>query len=122
MVPQAPPMSTELRTFLERLEREIRPERVILFGSRGRGDNRIDSDYDMPIVARAFHHVPWAERAGLVMRLWELPPDLEAICLTPEEHRRRAGDLTVVGVATRDGAVVCPWGRGRIPHLFKEAK
>ncbi len=108
MVPQAPPMSPELQTFLERLERELRPERVILFGSRARGDHRATSDYDMLIVAKVFQSVPWAERAGRVMRFWDLPVDLEAICLTPEEYRRRVDDLTVVGVAAREGAVVYP--------------
>jgi predicted nucleotidyltransferase len=107
-VPQAPKVSPALSAFLGRLERELRPERVILFGSRARGDHRGTSDYDMLIVAKAFRSVPWAERAGMVMRLWDLPLDLEAICLTPEEFRRRAGDLTVVGVAAREGAVVYP--------------
>ena len=84
------------------------PERVILFGSRARGDHCATSDYDMLIVADAFRGVPWAERAGRVMLLWDLPLDLEAICLTPEEFARRSGDLTVVGVAAREGAVVYP--------------
>jgi hypothetical protein len=42
------------------------------------------------------------------MLLWDLPLDLEAICLTPEEYEGRADDLTVVGVAAREGAVVYP--------------
>jgi hypothetical protein len=62
----------------------------------------------MLIVAGAFRSVPWAERAGVVMLLWDLPLDLEVICLTPEEFERRADDLTVVGVAAREGAVVYP--------------
>jgi predicted nucleotidyltransferase len=101
-------VSPELRAFIDQLERELRPERVILFGSRARGDHRDTSDYDILIVSRAFRSVPWAERAGLVMRLWELPLDLETICLTPEEFRRRSCDLTVVGIAAREGAVVYP--------------
>lgn len=101
-------MNEELRDFLQRLERKLAPERVILFGSRARGDHAATSDYDMLIVSDAFRDVPWAERAGRVMLLWDLPLDLEAICLTPEEFERRSGDLTVVGVAAREGAVVYP--------------
>lgn len=118
MVPQANPMSPELHAFLERLERELRPERVFLFGSRARGDHRTTSDYDMLIIAGTFRHVPWAERAGLVMRLWELPLDLEAICLTPEEYSRRADDLTIVGEAVREGLMVYPWGSGQTSDML----
>ena len=107
-MPRSPEVSEELRGFIRRLERELSPELVILFGSRARGDHSGTSDYDMLIVAGAFRDVPWAERAGRVMLLWDLPLDLEAICLTPEEYERRADDLTVVGVASREGAVVYP--------------
>jgi predicted nucleotidyltransferase len=101
-------MTPGLESFLARLGRELGPERVILFGSRARGDHDGSSDYDVLIVAEAFRGVPWVERAGRVMLLWDLPSDLEVICLTPEEFGSREHDITIVGVAAREGVVVYP--------------
>ncbi len=101
-------MTPQFRRFLARLRQGLSPERVILFGSRGRGDNRAGSDYDLLIVSDRFRGVPWIDRAPLVIRLWDLPLDLEAICLTPEEYRRRRRELSVIGEAVREGVVLLP--------------
>ncbi|MCC7106625.1 MAG: nucleotidyltransferase domain-containing protein [Chloroflexi bacterium] len=39
-----------LREAVERLVKELRPERIYLFGSRARGDWREDSDYDVMVL------------------------------------------------------------------------
>ena len=108
MVSKPPPVSSAFRDFLARLGRHIQPERVILFGSRARGDYRGTSDYDLLIVAKRFRGVPWVRRAPLVIRLWDLPLDLEPICLTPEEFRRRSKELSIVGEAVREGVTMYP--------------
>lgn len=101
-------LSPEFRRFLSRLGRELKPERVVLFGSRARGEQRETSDYDLLIVAKRFRGVPWIERAPLVIRLWDMPLDVEPICLTPGEFRRRSEELSIVGEAVREGIVVYP--------------
>ena len=45
-----PPTET-LEMITERIVKQFRPRRVILFGSRARGGARSDSDYDLLIVA-----------------------------------------------------------------------
>jgi len=102
-------MNRVFNAFLVRLERSIRPERVILFGSRApgtRAKHRRTSDYDLLIVAKRFRGVPWIRRASLVIRLWDIPVDLEPICLTPEEFERRAKELSIIGEAVKHGVVV----------------
>ena len=101
-------MSRPFRRFLGRLVRDLRPERVVLYGSRARGTLRRTSDYDILIVAKRFRSVPWVERAALAMRFWDLPVDLEPICLTPEEFRKRSMEISIVGVAAREGIVAFP--------------
>ncbi len=106
MVPKSSSLTPQFRRFLARLRRDLEPERVILFGSRARGDNRADSDYDLLIVSARFRGLPWIERAPLVIRLWDLPLDVEPICLTPEEYRRRRRELSIIGEAVREGVVL----------------
>src|SRR5207249_10633064 len=76
-------MRPEFRRFLGRLQRELHPQVVVLFGSRARGDPRPDSDYDLLVISNRFRRVPWVQRAALVTILWDLPLDVDAICLTP---------------------------------------
>ena len=47
---QTTPEDAGLTEILRRLVAAYRPERVYLFGSRGRGDPSADSDYDLLIV------------------------------------------------------------------------
>ena len=59
MASKKPRMNAALRRFIQRLVDELRPERVILFGSRARGDDKETSDYDMLIIADYFSDIPW---------------------------------------------------------------
>lgn len=102
-MPPPPPLTPPLRRFVHRLRRELRAERILLFGSRARGDHREGSDFDLLIVSPRFRSVRWVDRAPKVLRLWELPDDLDAICLTPGEFRRRKGEISIIGEAAREG-------------------
>ncbi len=106
MVSNTSSMTPEFRRFLKRLKKELRPTRVLLFGSRARGEHRRDSDYDLVVVSRKFLRVRWIWRAPMVFRLWDLPLDLDAICLTPSEFRLRSKELSIVGIAAREGVVL----------------
>jgi len=106
MVSKSASMSRAFRQFLARLERSLEPERVLLFGSRARGDHRETSDFDLLVVSKKFRGVPWVKRAPMVVRLWEIPLDIEPICLTPEELKKRSNELSVVGEAVRSGVEV----------------
>ena len=99
-------MRPEFRRFLGRLQRALHPQVVILFGSRARGDHRPDSDYDLLVVSNRFRGVRWVQRAALVTVLWDLPLDVEPICLTPAEFRRRRNEISIIGEAVREGVAV----------------
>ena len=43
-------MQTEIESITQHLVAALHPTRIYLFGSRARGDNKIDSDYDIYIV------------------------------------------------------------------------
>jgi predicted nucleotidyltransferase len=102
---------TELRRALEFIVERVDPRRVILFGSRARGDARHDSDYDLLIVEDDSPQL----RATRGARLGQLYVDLVGTDV-PEvdlllhgaadyEHLR-TGRNNVVARAEREGLVV----------------
>ena len=54
LLPEVDPVLKRFRTALQDIYGE-RIERVVLFGSRARGDAQADSDYDVAVFLRALH-------------------------------------------------------------------
>ncbi|MFQ5839035.1 MAG: nucleotidyltransferase domain-containing protein [Thermoplasmata archaeon] len=101
-------VEASLRRLLRRLEEAIHPSRIILFGSRARGDNLIQSDVDLVIVSKAFEGVGWRERILKVLELWDGDVPLEPLCYTPEEFESRSQEISIVREAVRGGVVLLP--------------
>lgn len=102
------PAGSALLARFARLVRDRYGGRLYLFGSRSRGDNRPDSDYDLVAVADAFGEQPRFGRAPDQRDLWRVaggtgvPLDLH--CLTRAEFREEtAGGLGAIGYARRQG-------------------
>ena len=100
-----------LQRFADRLWRDIRAERVLLFGSRARGSPRADSDYDVIVVSPHFAGVDrWHRGLGL-RRLWREegghgPMDL--ICLTPSEFAHAQKRITLVASVLSEAIDLLP--------------
>ncbi len=43
-------MDTQLKEIIEKIAAFIKPKKIFLFGSRARGDARLDSDYDLAVI------------------------------------------------------------------------
>jgi uncharacterized protein (DUF433 family)/predicted nucleotidyltransferase len=98
----APP----IEEITDRIVAEFAPERVILFGSRARGDARADSDVDLFVEMAT--NLPPAERIRAVDRLFRPRSwPMDVVVLTPEEAAAsRASRNSLVRVAEREGKVV----------------
>ncbi|MDR7521222.1 MAG: nucleotidyltransferase domain-containing protein [Armatimonadota bacterium] len=81
-------------------------ERAILFGSRARGDELLDSDYDLILVSSAFEGIAWPDRFRAVLDLWDLDVDLQPLCYTPTEFARKSAEISTVAEAVREGVAV----------------
>ena len=57
-----------LRKVVECLVTEYHPEEIYLFGSKARGDERANSDYDLLVVVR--HKPDWKEKKRVHQVLW----------------------------------------------------
>jgi predicted nucleotidyltransferase len=82
------------RDVLPRMVATYRPSKVVVFGSRARGDALKDSDLDVLVVSSAFGGVRWLDRAVRVYEECDIHLDVELLCYTPEEY---AGKVEVEG-------------------------
>jgi predicted nucleotidyltransferase len=92
-----------LAKFLRRVGERFPLERAVLFGSRQRGDELVESDYDLLLVSAAFASLRFADRIAEVQALWDLPEGLEPLCYTPEELERKRGEIGIVAEALKEG-------------------
>ena len=76
-----------INDIVQRLKTQLKPVKVILFGSYASGTARDDSDIDLLIVADT--DLPPVERFALVSRmLADFPVAFDIIVKTPEEYNR----------------------------------
>lgn len=95
-----------LEEFLKRIKENFSPCKIILFGSRARGDWLMESDYDILIVSDAFQDMDFRERIIEVYKLLDQPLNVDVICLTPGEFERRKDELSIIGKAAREGKII----------------
>ncbi len=96
----------EIKKFVKRVKEVIRVEKLIVFGSRARGDYLEDSEVNLIIVSRDFEGVPFYERMDKLILLWESPLDLDVLCYTPEEFKMKQKEICIVREAVEEGVVI----------------
>src|SRR6266404_2050933 len=106
--PQATNESGLLEQIVEVLRAAGQPERVILFGSRARGDARPDSDFDLLIVqAVQPGNSRWQELRCLRQALRRFPIAKDLLLFRPAEFEYWRESLNhVVGRALREGRLL----------------
>ncbi len=83
-----PPLAETLPPAIERLIREVNPEKIILFGSYAYGNPTPDSDVDLLVIVRYAGSRKERYRAvSLALRPRLFPADL--LVYTPEEMEKR---------------------------------
>jgi predicted nucleotidyltransferase len=89
--------------YLPNLRRRYRPELVLAFGSRVRGEALAGSDLDLLVVSERFRGVPFLERASNLLIDFDLPFATDLLCYTPDEFARKRRELGIVSQALEDG-------------------
>lgn len=95
-----------IAVMIERIQRVYNPCRIILFGSRARGESGPDSDVDLLVVLD--HIVDRRHTAVTIRRLLaDIPVPKDVVLTTPEEIKRRSRLVgTVLRPALREGIVL----------------
>jgi uncharacterized protein len=99
-----------LRLMVEVIVREADPEKIILFGSRARGDAKPDSDVDL-LVVESEPFSPQRSRRQEAVRLYSalrnLPVSKDLLIYSRDEFDKWKTSLNhVVGRAFREGRVL----------------
>ncbi len=99
------PIDPVMRRFRAELDKAYgdRIERVVLFGSRARGDAREDSDWDVAVFLREMRGL-W-EESGVIAEieariLWDEGAVINALALPEGSYRERTGFM---GEVRREG-------------------
>lgn len=96
----------DLNDFIRKVAKKIKIEKVMLFGSRARGDAGASSDIDLIIISEDFYGKRSFERPVGLYRLWWNRADkkeIDIICLTPEEFEIMKKRIGAIRDAAREG-------------------
>lgn len=93
----------ELKNFKKKLQKKYKIEKIILFGSRARGDYLHNSDVDVIIISDDFKGTKIRDRSSEFLKYWNILPDLEAIGYTKDEFKRKSKELGLVQQAQKEG-------------------
>jgi len=95
-----------LKGFVDRLKKLYSPTLILLFGSRFRGDELLESDYDILVVSSAFRNTNWIQRHEEAYACWDDNARLDLLCYSPEEFERKREQLGIVRQAVEEGTVI----------------
>jgi predicted nucleotidyltransferase len=91
---------------VQRIVVAAQPEKIVLFGSRSRGDARDGSDFDILVINRSTEP-RYRRSVPLYKALADLPAEVEVMVYTPEEIEEWSQVRQVfVTTALREGTTI----------------
>jgi predicted nucleotidyltransferase len=95
-----------IRDIVRRIVETAQPEKVILFGSRARGDAGPHSDFDV-LVVKPSDEPRYRRSIPLYVALADLPVEVEVLVYTPEEVEEWSNvPQAFVTTAVREGRTI----------------
>jgi len=99
-------MDPQLERIIEKIVKFINPVKIILFGSRARGDARPDSDYDLLVIYEGAMK-PHEVTVGIHRALGISRLAVDLFAMTPEQFEYQARMPTLLAnVAKKAGRIV----------------
>lgn len=92
-----------IEDFAKKVREDYADAEVILFGSRARGKELKESDYDVVVVSGAFEGVNFFKRTEIMYDYWNRNELLEAFCYTPTEFGEKKEQIGTVQNAVKTG-------------------
>ena len=92
-----------VREFARKISKHLDVKKVILFGSRARGDSLKHSDFDVIVISKDFEKIPFSRRAIILYDDWKHDISLEVLCYTPEEFKEKKGQISIIKEVIKEG-------------------
>lgn len=92
-----------LKNFLKKAKKITQIDRMVLFGSRARGEEKEESDIDVIIISESFKNKKSYKRSSEFYYLWDLPQEIDIICLTSEEFEKKRQQVGIIKTAYKEG-------------------
>lgn len=96
----------EIEWLLEKIKEKYPDAKIILFGSRARGDHLESSDYDLLVLSESFQGVAFRDRLLDIYDIVDRPINVEIICLTHDEFSERKNELSIIGEIAKEGILI----------------
>jgi len=100
------PQNELIDVIVRRIVETAQPDKIILFGSRARGDARPNSDFDV-LVIKESSEPRYRRSVPLYVALADVPAEVEVVVYTPEEiDEWRQVPQAFVTTAVREGTTI----------------
>ena len=96
-------ITKEMINGIRRFKKDVKVEKVILFGSYASGNAKENSDIDLLLVGKKFRNKDFHSRFKGLWLKWKLNFPVDFVCYTPEEFEVRKMEPTIVKEALREG-------------------
>lgn len=96
----------ELKKLKKKMNKRYQIDKMLLFGSRAKGEELLDSDVDLIVVSKKFSSIPFKKRPDPFLDEWKFPVDLEVLCYSPEELDKKKKEYGLVREALKHGILV----------------
>lgn len=95
-----------IKEYIERLKKDVKPEKVILYGSYLTGKYKEGSDIDLVVISNYFSNMDEDERLEILYRKTvRIPLDFHLYGLTPKETQK-INPLTSLFLSLKEGKKV----------------
>ena len=92
-----------VKLFKKIVSEKLNIQKLILFGSRARGDFKKDSDFDLIVVSDEFVNGGRYKRAPDIYRAWNMDYPVDFLCYTQKEFNKLKNRVTIVREAVKEG-------------------
>lgn len=95
-----------LKAMKKKAQRVYEIDKMLLFGSRARGEELLTSDVDVIVVSPDFEGISFKKRPDFFLDKWKEPVDFEVLCYTPAELERKRKEIGLVQEALKQAKVI----------------
>lgn len=96
----------QLNIFIKRVKKELKPEKIILYGSYAIDEANKYSDIDILVISKNFKHKDEENRAKQLYQLTkDLYPDFHVYGFFPEEIKK-VSEVTTLYQALKTGVII----------------